>query len=140
MSTIKVVIFEDNTNLRRGLTTLINGSNGFECIGAYGNCDNLIKNISETNPDVVLMDIEMPGMNGIDAVRIIKENFPEVKILMETIFEEEEKVFASICNGAEGYILKNTSPVEILEAIQEIYEGGAPMAPPLRQPFRVARG
>ena len=129
MSTIKVVIFEDNTNLRRGLTTLINGSNGFECIGAYGNCDNVIKNISETNPDVVLMDIEMPGMNGIDAVKLLKKQFPEIKVLMETIFEDDEKVFYSICNGAEGYILKNTPPTQILEAIREIYEGGAPMTP-----------
>ena len=129
MSNIKVVIFEDNTNLRRGLTTLINGSTGFECVGAFGNCDNLIKNISETNPDVVLMDIEMPGMNGIDAVKLLKTQFPQVKVLMETIFEDDEKVFYSICNGAEGYILKNTPPSLILEAIQEIYDGGAPMTP-----------
>ena len=129
MSTIKVVIFEDNTNLRRGLTTLINGSTGFECVGAFGNCDNLIKNISDTNPDVVLMDIEMPGMNGIDAVKLLKTQFPQVKVLMETIFEDDEKVFYSICNGAEGYILKNTPPSLILEAIQEIYDGGAPMTP-----------
>src|SRR5678816_1301710 len=80
-------------------------------------------------PDVVLMDIEMPGITGIEAVHLIKENFPEVKILMETIFEDDEKVFASICNGAEGYILKNTPPSLILEAIKEVYEGGAPMTP-----------
>lgn len=129
MSTIKVVIFEDNTNLRRGLTTLINGSTGFECAGAFGNCDNLIKNIADTSPDVVLMDIEMPGMNGIDAVKLLKIQFPQVKVLMETIFEDDEKVFYSICNGAEGYILKNTPPTLILEAIQEIYDGGAPMTP-----------
>ena len=129
MSNIKVVIFEDNTNLRRGLTTLINGSDGFECAGAFGNCDNLIKNITDTNPDVVLMDIEMPGMNGIEAVKILKPKFPEIKILMETIFEDDEKVFHSICSGAEGYILKNTPPSQILEAIREIHEGGAPMTP-----------
>jgi DNA-binding NarL/FixJ family response regulator len=129
MNNIKVVIFEDNTNLRRGLTTLINGSDGFECAGAFGNCDKLIKNISDTNPDVVLMDIEMPGMDGIEAVKILKPQFPEIKILMETIFEDDEKVFHSICNGAEGYILKNTPPSQILEAIKEIHEGGAPMTP-----------
>ena len=129
MKNIKVVIFEDNTNLRRGLTTLINGSDGFECAGAFGNCDKLLKNIAETNPDVVLMDIEMPGMSGIDAVKIMKPQFPGVKILMETIFEDDEKVFHSICNGAEGYILKNTPPSQILEAIKEIHEGGAPMTP-----------
>jgi len=126
---IRVTIFEDNTNLRRGLTSLINGSAGFECSGAFGNCDNLVKHITDTKPDVVLMDIEMPGMNGIEAVRILKPQFPEIKILMETIFEDDEKVFQSICNGAEGYILKNTPPARILEAIREIHEGGAPMTP-----------
>jgi DNA-binding NarL/FixJ family response regulator len=126
---IKVTIFEDNTNLRRGLTTLINGSVGFECVGAFGNCDNLIKNITDSKPDVVLMDIQMPGMDGIEAVKMLKPQFPKVKILMETIFEDDEKVFHSICNGAEGYILKNTPPAQILEAIREIYEGGAPMSP-----------
>jgi len=129
MSNIKVVIFEDNTNLRRGLTTLINGSNGFECTGAFGNCDNLIKNITDTKPDVVLMDIQMPGMDGIEAVKMLKPQFPEIKILMETIFEDDEKVFNSICSGAEGYILKNTPPVQILQAIREIHCGGAPMTP-----------
>lgn len=129
MSNIKVVIFEDNTNLRRGLTTLINGTEGFECTGAFGNCEKLIKNISDTKPDVILMDIEMPGMNGIEAVKILKPQFPGIKILMETIFEDDEKVFHSICNGAEGYILKSTPPAQILEAIKEIYDGGAPMTP-----------
>jgi DNA-binding NarL/FixJ family response regulator len=126
---IKVVIFEDNNNLREGLFQLINGSQGFSCAGAYPNCDHLLKNISESKPDVVLMDIQMPGINGIEGVKIIKENFPSIKVLMETIFEDDENVFASICYGAEGYILKNTAPVEILEAIKEIYDGGSPMTP-----------
>jgi DNA-binding NarL/FixJ family response regulator len=129
MNNIKVVIFEDNTNLRRGLATLISGSDGFECTGAFGNCDNLIKNIRETKPDVVLMDIDLPGMSGIEAVKTLKSQFPAIKVLMETIFEDDEKVFDSICSGAEGYILKSTPPAQILEAIIEIHEGGAPMTP-----------
>ena len=126
---IKVAIFDDNKILLDSLFQLINGSPGFECVGAFPNCNELISDIKKSKPDVVLMDIEMPGMSGIDAVLVIKRNFPEIKILMETVFEEDEKVFATICNGAEGYILKNTPPVEILEAIKEIYEGGAPMTP-----------
>ena len=126
---IRVAIFEDNRSLREGLAALFGGTPGFECIGSYPNCNNLIKNISQAKPEVVLMDIEMPGINGIEAVALIKEEFPEIKILMETIFDDDEKIFSSICAGAEGYILKHTSPAEIMEAIQEIYEGGSPMTP-----------
>ena len=126
---IKVAIFEDNRNLREGLFQLIDGSDGFRCVGAFPNCDRLIQNLNESKPDVVLMDIEMPGLSGIEAIKILKENFPDIKVLMETIFEDNEKIFDSICNGAEGYILKNTPPVFILSSIKEIYEGGAPMTP-----------
>lgn len=126
---IKVAIFEDNRNLRESLFQLIDGSDGFRCVGAFANCDRLIQNIKESRPDVVLMDIEMPGLSGIEAIKILKENFPEIKVLMETIFEDNNKIFDSICNGAEGYILKNTPPVFILSAIKDIYEGGAPMTP-----------
>lgn len=126
---IRVVIFEDNRSLREGLQALIGGSSGFFCAGAFANCNNLMKNISEAKPDVILMDIEMPGISGIEAVSIIKENYPAMKILMETVFDDDEKIFNSICAGAEGYILKHTSPAEIMESIREINEGGSPMTP-----------
>jgi len=126
---IKVAIFEDNRSLREGLAAMIGGTPGFECTGTFPNCNNILKNISQAKPDVVLMDIEMPGINGIEAVAMIKEEFPEIKILMETIFDDDEKIFNSICAGAEGYILKHTTPAEMMEAIKEIYEGGSPMTP-----------
>lgn len=126
---IKVTIFEDNHSLRVGLYQLINGSDGFQCVGAFEDCSNLLKNISDTKPDVVLMDIGMPGINGIEAVKILREKYPELKVLMQTIFEENKKIFQSILAGASGYILKNTSPSRILDFIKETYEGGAPMSP-----------
>lgn len=129
MKDIRVCIFEDNTQLRESLFILIDASDGFVCVGSFANCDNVIDKVSSVKPDVILMDIELPGTNGIDAVRLIKLKFPESKILMETIFEDDDKVFQSICNGAEGYILKSTPPQEILDAIKEIHEGGAPMTP-----------
>ena len=126
---IKVVVFEDNQALRNGLFQLINGTNGLSCVGAFANCEHLLEQIEKTAPDVVLMDIEMPGISGIDAVGIIKDKFPDIKILMETIFDDDDKIFRSICEGAEGYILKSTNPVDILESIKEIFEGGSPMTP-----------
>ncbi|TMI88437.1 MAG: response regulator transcription factor [Bacteroidetes bacterium] len=129
MKDIRVTLFEDNTQLREGLFSLIDSSDGLICGGAFSNCKRVLENIEETKPDVVLMDIELPGINGIEAVKMIKEKYPLTKILMETVFEDDEKVFQSICNGAEGYILKNTPPDEILNAIKEIHEGGAPMTP-----------
>jgi DNA-binding NarL/FixJ family response regulator len=129
MKAIRVIIFEDNRSLREGLFDLLESSDGFICAGAFAHCERVVENVDETHPDVILMDIELPVVNGIEAVKMIREKYPDIKILMETIFEEDEKIFQSICNGAQGYILKNTPPEEILNAIKEIYEGGAPMTP-----------
>jgi len=129
MMEIRVVIFEDNGNLRESLFNLLESSSGFICAGAFAHCERVLESIEETRPDVVLMDIEMPVVSGIEAVRIIREKYPDLKILMETIFDEDEKIFQSICNGAQGYILKNTPPHRILNAIREVYDGGAPMTP-----------
>jgi DNA-binding NarL/FixJ family response regulator len=129
MSNIKVTIFEDNNSLRNMLYQLINGSDGFECVGTFLDCSNLIKNIDRTKPDVVMMDIGLPGINGIDAVKILKEKFPDLKILIQTIFDDNERIFQAICAGASGYILKNTSPSRILQCLIETYNGGAPISP-----------
>lgn len=126
---IKVIIFEDSQSLRVSLFHLINGSPGFKCVGAYEDCLEMMANIIKNKPDVVVMDIQMPGINGIEAVSMLREKYPDLKILMQTIFEDEGKIFQSILAGASGYILKNTSPARILEFIKETYEGGAPMSP-----------
>ncbi len=126
---IRVTIFEDNHNLRVGPYQLINGTPGYQCVGAFENCNNLAQNMNDSKPDVVLMDIGMPGMNGIEAVRKLNENYPDVRVLMQTVFDEDEKIFESIRAGASGYLLKNTNAARILEFIKETYDGGAPMSP-----------
>ncbi len=126
---IRVAIFEDNYLLRDSYYQLINGSPGFTCTGAFDSAADLIFKINHSKPEVVLMDIDMPGINGIEAVNIIKENFPSIHIIMQTVFEDDDKIFKAIKSGAEGYILKKTPPSKILEAISEVYTGGAPMTP-----------
>jgi len=130
---IRVVIFEDNLLLRESLYQLINGTAGLKCTGAFANCDDIVFNIKKTSPDVVLMDIRMPGKTGIEGVKMIHEQFPEIKIIMQTVVEDDDKIFASICNGASGYLLKNTTPARLLQSIVEVKEGGAPMTPAIAQ-------
>ena len=126
---VKVTIFEDKTAVREAISMLVEGTSGLELAGAYANCNHVINNISASQPDVVLMDIEMPGMNGVEAVKIIKQQFPDITIVMQTVFEDEEKVFHAICNGASGYLLKDTPPSRLMESIIEAHNGGAPMSP-----------
>jgi DNA-binding NarL/FixJ family response regulator len=127
MSGIKVIIFDDNNSLRDSITMLLYDNADFTLVGAYAHCLDVIENIKDTKPDVVIMDIDMPGMNGIEGVKLIRKNFPTVQILMFTVFDDDEKVFAAIKAGAGGYILKNAEPANLLNAISEVYSGGAPM-------------
>jgi DNA-binding NarL/FixJ family response regulator len=124
---IKVAVFEDNKKLRESLEQLIDSAEGMICTGAFANADKLIQNMQLATPDVVMMDINMPGISGIEAVKVIKEKFPDVRILMQTVFDDNDKIFAAICAGASGYMLKKTTPQKMLEAVRETYAGGAPM-------------
>jgi DNA-binding NarL/FixJ family response regulator len=124
---IRVSVFEDNKALRDGLQYLISARKGFAVAGIYPDCNNVVADLSQNTPDVVLMDIDMPGINGIEATALIKSKFPDINVLILTAFDDDEKVFAAIQSGATGYLLKKTTSANILEAIKEIYEGGAPM-------------
>jgi DNA-binding NarL/FixJ family response regulator len=123
----KVLIYEDNPQLREGLTILLNGSLGFEVLAAFKNCNNVVDEVAAFRPDVVLMDIDMPGVNGIDGLKLIRQQNSEVKVLMLTVFDDNKNVFEAIKSGANGYILKKTQPAKLLEYIEEAHNGGAPM-------------
>ena len=126
---IRVIIYDDHELPRDSLSRLLSTADGIECVGAFENCSSALDDISELAPDVILMDIEMPLMDGIDGVRMIKKTYPQVRIIMQTVFEDEARIFASLQAGAEGYILKNTRADKILESIREVYAGGASMTP-----------
>ncbi|HMX04913.1 MAG TPA: response regulator transcription factor [Chitinophagales bacterium] len=126
---IKVCVFDDHRRVRDAMSALLKGTPGFEWGGGFPNAENVVKDVEKADPDVVLMDIEMPGLSGIDAVKMLHAKFPDVRIIMQTSFDEDRKIFYSICYGANGYLLKNTPPHQVLEAIKEVYEGGAPMTP-----------
>ncbi len=126
---IRVTIIEDDDEIRTGLCWLLNHSEGFQCVAACRSCADAMRGIEENTPDVILMDIGLPGKSGIECVQVIKENFPRVEVLMVTVYSEEEKVFQSIRNGAVGYIVKNVSSERLLDSIREAYRGGVPMSP-----------
>lgn len=126
---VRIVIFEDNLRLRQSLKILLDGMESYTVCGDYENCSGAAAAVDEHKPDVVIMDIDMPGVNGIDGLRIIKERRPQTYIIMHTVLEDEERLFQCLCSGANGYILKNTSFVNLLEAIDNVLHGGAPLSP-----------
>jgi DNA-binding NarL/FixJ family response regulator len=126
---MKIAIFEDNLKFRESLEFIIVTTQDMELCGSFGDTHRLLSRIEALQPDVVLMDINIPDKNGIEATREIKAHFPSVRVCMQTVFEAEDKVFASLCAGASGYILKNSTPDKILQAIREVAEGGAFFTP-----------
>lgn len=126
---IRVAIFDDNSAFASSLELLLKDSDDYLFVGAYQNALNTLPKVAKSKPDVIIMDIKMPEVSGIEAVKIIKKEHPNIQIMMQTVFEDDDKVFAAICAGASGYILKGTSPDKILEAIADVYTGGSPMSP-----------
>lgn len=124
---IRVAIFEDNKLVREALEAILNGTPGFNCTGAFSDGTSCVEKIRKSSPDVVLMDIEMPGPDGIEVTRQLSANFPDIKIVIQTVFNDSEKIFQALCSGASGYILKNDPPGKYLDAIREVYNGGSAM-------------
>jgi DNA-binding NarL/FixJ family response regulator len=125
---IRVAIVEDDGPTRQGLAQLIDGTDGFHCVGQFNSVEEGMRCLTEA-PDVLLLDIHLPGIAGSEGVRLFRARYPELQVVILTVFEESERVFESICNGACGYLLKKTPPVRLLEAIGEAHRGGAPMTP-----------
>src|SRR5215471_12223518 len=125
----RILVYDDNKGTQEALKLLIDFSDDMVFVGARENCNTVEDDILYMQPDVVLMDIDMPGINGIEGLKRIRKCAPNIFIIMQTVFEDEEKIFAAIHNGAHGYFLKKTSPEKIIEGIRDVLEGGAPMTP-----------
>jgi DNA-binding NarL/FixJ family response regulator len=124
---IRIAIVEDNNTLRSSLESMFNRTEGMRCVASLNNLLNVISEVGSTLPDVILMDIGLPNISGIEGVRTVKAHFPGILILMFTVFDDDEKIFDAIRAGASGYLLKKTPPAEIVEAVRDLYRGGAPM-------------
>ena len=126
---IKVAIIEDRREIREGLAMLIGGTESFTCVGQYRSMEEALPRIGTARPDIALCDIQLPGMNGIEGIRILKERHPNLLLLMLTIYDDDERIFEALCAGACGYLLKKTPPARLLESLQEAVDGGSPMSP-----------
>ncbi len=126
---IRIGIVEDQDQTREGLAALVGGTTGFTVTGAWGSVEEALPALSKSLPDVLLLDIELPGASGIEGVRLFRERHPALQVLMLTVYADNEHVFEAICAGACGYLLKDTPPGRLLEALREVHGGGAPMSP-----------
>jgi len=126
---IKTAIIEDQDDIREGLASLIGFTDGFKCTGSYQSMEEALDRIKMNVPDVVLSDIGLPGMDGIQGIKILKEKYPQMLILMITVYDDDERIFDALCAGANGYLLKRTPPMRLLESLREAVDGGSPMSP-----------
>ena len=126
---LRAAVVEDDDLVREGLRVLIDESPGFSCVGAWPSVEEALNGLAERRPDVLLMDIALPGLSGAEGVKLVRERHPTVEVLMLTVLAERARIFESICNGACGYLLKGTAPTRLLEALREAKAGGAPMSP-----------
>ena len=126
---IKTAIIEDQKDIREGLASLIGFTPGFKCTGSYQSMEEALEKIRRDVPDVVLSDIGLPGMDGIQGIKILKERHPNLLILMITVYDDDERIFDALCAGANGYLLKRTPPAKLLESLREAVDGGSPMSP-----------
>ncbi len=128
-TTIQVVIIEDLREVREGLTMLVNGTHGFSCVRSYARMEAALGEMDQVQPSLILTDIGLPGMSGIEGIGILRERFPNLPILALTVYDDDEQIFKALCAGATGYLLKNIAPARLLESLQEAVDGGAPMSP-----------
>jgi DNA-binding NarL/FixJ family response regulator len=127
--TIKVGIIEDQQVLREGLAFLVDSTEGFRCTGRFGSVEQALRRINDDLPQVVLIDIGLTGMSGIDGIRALKKQWPELLMITLTVYEDDQKIFDALCAGASGYLLKRTPPARLVESLKEVVNGGAPMSP-----------
>jgi len=127
--TLRIAIVEDQLRIREGLRMLIDGTDGFCCTGSFGSMEEALENIGRDLPDVALVDIGLPEMSGIDGIRLLKQSYPDLLLLMLTVYDDDKRIFDAMCAGASGYLLKKTPPARLLESLKEVTSGGAPMSP-----------
>src|SRR3989475_4641196 len=125
----KVAIIEDQRDIREGLASLIKFTDGYQCIGSFRSMEEALEKIRSELPNIMLVDIGLPGMNGIEGIRLLKESYPQLLLLMLTVYDDDEMIFDALCAGACGYLLKKTPPARLIESLKEAMSGGAPMSP-----------
>ena len=126
---VRVAIVEDQRDIRDGLRFLIDGTPGYACAGAFGAVEPALASLSPANVDIVLMDLGLPGLSGLEGIALLKARHPELRLIALTVYEDTDRIFEALCAGASGYLLKKTPPSRLLECLQDAMQGGAPMSP-----------